>query len=120
MGRTAMAEAKKHDVERVVQDLGADWGKALQDQIVQAGTAQASAQLKGGKYNPTDNHIEVTVPVWVKLRFPVIGDRLRMGAGGEPEHQVQCACTYTMYSEGGGVCICKGPGAGDCDCPGVA
>ena len=101
-----MAEARKHDVEQIVRDLGADWGRAIQDQIVEAGAAHARVLLESGKYNRAENSIEVTIPVWLKLSFPLRDGQVVAGDAG-----VSCSCTLKP-----GVCICVGPGAGSCDC----
>jgi hypothetical protein len=103
-----MADAKKHEVRRIVRDLGPDWGRALQDQIVEAAAAHARARLASKEFNPAENSIEVRVPVWVTMSFPVRDGDIIAGDGG-----VRCHCAETQP----GVCVCTGPGAGSCDCP---
>ena len=108
-GRTTMAEAKKREVLRVVQDLGPDWGRALQDQIMESAAVHARVRLANKELTPIGDSVRVRVPVWVTVSFPVRdGDILRDDGG------VSCHCTVTQP----GVCVCSGPGAGSCDCGG--
>jgi hypothetical protein len=110
-----MAEAYRQDIERKVRPYGIDWSQDIKDQIVEAGLARAEARLRAGKYRAEENFVEVTVPISIKIRFPINSDLKTLAA----DAGVQCSCTWKPYPEGGGVCICLGPGAGDpnCDCP---
>jgi hypothetical protein len=96
----AMANSGERRVERIVRDLGANWGRAIQDQIVEAAVARGRARLASQKLNPADSTIQVRVPVWITMTFPVRDGEIMAADGG-----VACSCTEPQE----GVCLCVGP-----------
>lgn len=99
----------KYKTERIVRDLGADWGRSIQDQIMEAAAAHAQTGLQRMKDAATRNSISVRLPTWITMTFPVRDGQVVMGDGG-----VSCNCIGTQP----GVCRCTGPGASACDCGG--
>jgi len=97
----------KYKTERIVRDLGTDWGRCLQDRITEAAAAHAQAGLPRMKDAATRKSISVRLPVWVTMTFPV-----RDGQVGAGDGAVDCDCVVTQP----GVCRCTGPGAAACDC----
>jgi hypothetical protein len=104
-----MPDTEKHKTERVVLDLGPDWGRFIQDQVTEAAVAHAQVGLARMKDAATRDSISVRVPMWVTMSFPIRNGQLVREDGG-----VKCHCTVTQP----GVCRCTGPGADQCDCPG--
>lgn len=99
----------KYKTERIVRDLGKDWGRSLQDRITEAAAAHAQAGLPRMKDAATRKSISVRLPVWVTMTFPVHDGHVGAGDGA-----VDCDCVVTQP----GVCRCTGPGAAGCDCGG--
>ena len=104
-----MTDIDKYRTERIVQDLGPEWGRSLQDQITAEAAAYAQAGLERLKDAATRTSISVRLPMWVTVTFPVRDGQVVRGDGG-----VTCNCRETQP----GVCVCTGPGAGSCNCGG--
>jgi len=104
-----MPDAENYKTERIVRDLGPDWGQSIQKQITEAAAAQAQAGLERIKDAAAFNSISVRLPMWVTMTFPVRDGQVLRDDGG-----VSCHCRVTQP----GVCVCTGPGADRCSCGG--
>src|SRR5262245_35901293 len=69
--RLAMPVTEKYKTERIVRDLGPDWGRSIQDRITEEAAAYAQAELARMKDAATRDSISVRLPMWVTMRFPV-------------------------------------------------
>ncbi|MCX5495347.1 hypothetical protein OSH11_11565 [Kaistia dalseonensis] len=104
-----------YETIRRVKEWGLDWGQSIEEQVVEAGLARAKLAILAGEYDREHGHIDVSVPITVKLRFALMGDEVVLAPEGAA---ALCSCVWHPYSGGGGACVCTGPGAGDpsCDC----
>ena len=77
-----MTNTETYKTERIVRDLGSDWGRSIQDQITEAAAAYAQAGLERMKDAATRNSISVRLPMWVTMIFPIRDGQVVRGDGG--------------------------------------
>jgi hypothetical protein len=58
--------------------MGARLANTIQAEIIEGGLSAAQAKLDTGDFDPANQYVEVSVPLWVRIQIPVDANRKLM------------------------------------------
>jgi hypothetical protein len=73
-----MAVERKHETVRPAQPWAPNWRHTIQAEIIEGGLSAAQAKLDTGDFDPANQYVEVSVPLWGRIQIPVDANRKLM------------------------------------------